>query len=323
MDRRAVLGAAIAFAVIRGAGRAQQPPVIGFLSSASQDTYGHIQAAFARGLNESFFVEGQNVTIEYLFAEGHYDRLPELAGNLVSRHVDVIIAGGSVTALAAKAATSTIPIVSNTGDDPVKLGLVQSLARPGGNVTGVTVFAHGLGTKRLELLHELLPKAKLIAMLVNPKNPNADRSASEVRAAGQAIGLAIHIARASSERESDPAFADIVRERADALIMDADPLFNSRRKQLVGLAASHAVPTIYDWREYAEAGGLMSYGTSLTEMYRQVGLYAGRILKGAKPGDLPVMQPTTFQLVVNLRTAKSIGLTIPPSLVVRADEVIE
>ena len=323
MDRRAVLGAGIALAITRGTGRAQRPSVIGFLSSASQETYGHIQAAFARGLNESGFVDGQNVTVEYLFAEGHYDRLPELAANVVNRHVDVIIAGGSATSLAAKAATSTIPIVTNTGDDPVKLGLVQSLARPGGNLTGVTVFAHGLGAKRLELLHELLPEAKLIAMLVNPKNPNADRSANEVREAGHAIGLAVYIASASSEGEFDAAFADIVRERADALVMDADPLFNSRRKQLAGLAATHAVPTIYDWREYVEAGGLMSYGTSLTEMYRQVGLYAGRILKGAKPGDLPILQPATFQLVVNLSTAKALGLTIPPSLLARANEVIE
>jgi ABC-type uncharacterized transport system substrate-binding protein len=300
-------------------------PVIGVLQSTSLAPNAHQVAALRRGLNESGFAEGRNVAIEFRWAEGHYDRLPALAAELVGRKVAVIVTGGGEpSALAAKAATSTIPIVFNVGGDPVKLGLVASLNRPGGNVTGVSRLTIELGPKRLELLRELVPKESAVAMLVNPNNPSSAAQVKGVQAAARGIVREIIVLTAGAEADLDAAFASLAQQRrAGALLVGTDPFFFGRRVQIAALAARHAIPTIYNVREYAEAGGLISYGINNSDMDRQVGVYAGRILKGAKPADLPVAQPTRFELVINLRTAKTLGITIPPSLQLRADQVIE
>jgi putative ABC transport system substrate-binding protein len=304
--------------------RAQQKamPVIGFLGTTSLDPNAPFMAAFRQGLSETGYAEGQNVAIEYLWAEGHYDRLPALAADLVGRKVDLIVAGGTTAVLAAKNATSTIPIVFNAGD-PVEFGLVASLARPGGNLTGVSMMNTELMAKRVELLSEMVPQARVIALLVNPDNPGAERIMREVPEAARAKGVQLQILKAGTESEIDAAFATLVQLHAGALVVQADPLFGRRREQLAVLASRHAIPAIYDWREFVAIGGLISYGPSRSAAIRQIGIYAGKILKGAKPADLPVQQPTTFELVVNLNTAKELGLTVPPSILARADEVIE
>jgi putative tryptophan/tyrosine transport system substrate-binding protein len=296
-------------------------PVIGFLGIGSPGPVAPSVAAFRQGLSETGYVEGQNVAIEYHWAEGSPDRLPALAADLVGRKVDVIVTqGGILPARAAKDATSTIPIVF-TGGDPVEQGLVASFARPGGNLTGFTFFLVELVPKRLELLSELVPKARVIALLVNPRTPNS--WLGEVQQAALTKGVQLPILKAGTESEIDAVFASLVELHAGALLIGPDPFFNDRREQLVALASRHALPTSYEWRESVVAGGLISYGPSLTAAYRQVGIYAGRILKGEKPADLPVQQPTTFELVVNPKTAKALGLTVPPSIPARADEVIE
>jgi putative ABC transport system substrate-binding protein len=305
--------------------RAQQKAMrlVGFLSSEGPDVFAPRAAVFRSGLGETGYVEGQNVTIEYRWGEGHFDRLPQLAADLVGHGVDVIVtSGGNVTALAAKNATSLIPIVFVAGADPVEEGLVASLAAPGGNLTGVTLFATELWGKRVELISEQAPEAKTLVQLVNPKWPGAERSTALVQEAARAKGRLLRILKASTESDIDTAFASLVDLQAGGLLV-GDPTYLSHREQIVALAARHAIPTIYDWREYVAAGGLMSYGTSLADTYRNVGVYVGKILKGAKPADLPVEQPTRFELVVNLKTAKALGLTVPPSILARADEVIE
>jgi len=302
--------------------RAQQNamPVIGYLHFGSPNL-APTPAVFLQGLSETGFVEGQNVAIEYRWAEGHYDRLPGLAADLVGRKVDLIAAIGPPPARAAKSATSTIPIVFAVGTDPVADELVASLARPGGNLTGVTNLAVELVPKRLDLLCELVPQARVIALLVNPNNPYTEPMIRGVQEAARAKGVQLQVVTASTESEIDTAFATLANVRA--LLVGDDVFFTSRRDQITALAASHAVPAIYQFREFTAAGGLMSYGSSLTALIRQLGVYAGRILKGAKPADLPVQQPTRFELVVNLKTAKALGLTVPQSILARADEVIE
>jgi ABC-type uncharacterized transport system substrate-binding protein len=317
-----LLGGAAAWPM---AARAQQSamPVVGVLHSASAADRARYIAAFLQGLKESGFVEDQNVTIEYRWAETQYDRLPQLAADLVRRQVTVIFAGSLPAVLAAKAATATVPIVFTVGGDPVKDGLVASLNRPGGNVTGVSLFFGELLAKRLGLLRELVPRAAVIGVLLNPDNPNAETRAADVQAAGRAIRQQIHVFKANSDSEIDKSFASFAQFGIVALLVVDDPFFQNRHLQLISLAARHAVPAIYDVRDYTAAGGLMSYGTSFADATRQVGIYAGRILKGAKPADLPVMQPTKFELSINLNAAKALGLTVPPGVLALADEVIE
>ena len=307
--------------------RAQQSamPVIGFLYPGSIDVIADRVRTFRQGLKDTGFIEGENVAIEYRWAEDQTERVPALVAEFVRRQVTVIAAvGGNIPALAAKTATSTIPIVFAVGEDPVGLGLVASIARPGGNLTGINFLAAELHAKRLELLREVVPGAVRLAVLINPGNAvNAETTLRDVRAAARAVGLQMQIIRASTGREIDAAFATMARERPDALLVGGDPFFNSRRVQLALLAARHAISAAYASREYVEAGGLMSYGPNFLDVYRQVGVYVGRILKGAKPADLPVVQSSKFELVINAQTARVLGHTIPPSVLARADEVIE
>lgn len=307
------------------ASRAQQPalPVIGYLANAAPVGFATFVAAFRRGLSEMGYVEGENVAIEYRWAEGQPDRLPGFAADLVRRRVAAIMAtGGSAPALAAKAATTTIPIVFTGGSDPVTLGLVASLGRPGGNATGVVNIASVLTAKRLQLLRELVPTATMIAVLLNPANPDAKTQVREVEDAARAIGQQLHVVTASHERDFDPAFEAAVQKRAGGFFVTGDPLFTTRRTQLAGLAAKHAVPASYPFRDLVVAGGLMSYGANLPDVHRQAGVYIGRILKGAKPAEMPVLQPTKFDLVINARTAKALGIRIPQEMLIFA-EVIE
>jgi putative tryptophan/tyrosine transport system substrate-binding protein len=316
-------GAAVAWPL---AARAQQAamPVVGYLSSRSPDDTTHLLAGFRQGLADGGFVEHQNVTIEYRWALGQYDHLPALATELTRLPVVVVVStGGEPAALAAKAATSTIPIVFGTGTDPVKAGLVASYNRPGGNATGINFQTVDMEAKRLGLLHELMPQAKNIAFLYNPKFAAAEGQLHDVREAARTLGLQINALHASTDDEINAAFRTMVQQQTAALILAADPFFDTRRSQLVVLAAYNILPAIYQFREYAAAGGLMSYGIDAVDAYRQIGIYAARILKGARPVDLPVMQPTKFELVINLKTAKTLGLAVPDTLLARADEVIE
>ena len=317
----AALGGAAAWPL---AARAQQPtmPVVGFANAGSSDP--PLAAAFRKGLNEAGYFEGQNVTVEYHWLEGQFDRLPALMADLVRRRVDVIATpAGNYAAQVAKAATTTIPIVFGVGEDPVKLDLVASLARPGGNLTGINFFASELDAKRLQLLHELVPKAVRIAVLVNPANPATESAQRDMPDAARALGLQIQVLKASTKSEIEAAFATLVRDRADALHVAGDTFFTSRRVQFATLAASYRIPAIYPSREAVEAGGLMGYSADRVDMWRQVGAYTGQILKGANPVDLPVVQPTKFELVINMQTARALGLDVPPTLLARADEVIE
>jgi ABC-type uncharacterized transport system substrate-binding protein len=327
MGRRefvALIGSAASWPVVA---RAQQlaMPVIGFLNSASAGPWTHLVAAFRSGLKEMGYVEGQNVAIEFRWAEGQFDRLPRLAADLVSRQVAVLVAaGGDPVALAAKGATHTIPVIFHMGEDPIALGLVASFNRPGGNVTGLTLFHIAVAGKRLELLLELVPAAALIGLLVHPGAPTiAENEVRSVQSAAAVLGRQVRILSASNEAQIEEAFAAAAQQRIAGLIISGDAFFTNRRNQVATLAARYTIPTIYAWREYVAAGGLLSYGNSLTDGYRRVGVYAGRVLKGEKPADMPVMQPTKFELAINLKTAKALGLTIPQTLLVAADEVIE
>lgn len=307
---------------------AQQPaamPVIGFLGATSPASYAAFVGGFQLGLKQAGFVDTENVAVVYRWAEGAYDRLPALAADLVSRRVSVILAtGGLTSALAAKRATATIPIVFTLGSDPVKFGLVASLNRPGGNITGVTLLTYLLDAKRVELMHELVPGASAVALLVNPNSPaQAEAQYADVEAAARKFGQRLVILNASTEGELDAAFASIVESKATALLVSSDPFFLSRRDQLVALVTRQGIPAIYEWRQFAEAGGLMSYGIDLVDAYRQAGVYVGKILQGAKPADLPVLQPTKFEFVINLKAAKTLGLTVPNTLLVASDTVIE
>jgi putative ABC transport system substrate-binding protein len=316
-------GAAVAWPL---AARAQQPalPVVAFIRDGSADASARFAAAFRKGLNEAGYVEGQNVTVEYHWLAGQYDRLPALAADLVRRQVAVIVTPGMVPTRAAKTATATIPIVFSVGEDPVQLGLVASLARPGGNATGINFFTQEVLAKRLRLLHDLIPKAVRIAVLLNPGNPSvAKATLREVREAAPTMGLKVEILNAATIGEIDAAFATLARDRPDALLVAADAFFLSRRVQIATLEMRHRIPTAYAVREFAEAGGLMSYGSNFADTFRQVGVYAGSILKGAKPADLPVLQSTAFEFVINLQTARALGIEVPPGLLSIADEVIE
>jgi putative ABC transport system substrate-binding protein len=297
-------------------------PVLGFLSGQSSGEAASAVSAFRQGFGDLGYAEGRNVIIEYRWAEGRYDRLPALAADLVARRVSLIAAVGG-SEVSAKSATATIPIVFTTRGDPVELGLVASLNHPGANVTGVTLLASDLGAKRLGLLRQFAPNANVVAMLMNPDYPSTEAEVRDVRAAARSLGMQINVVNASTSREIDAAFATLGRERPEALFIGGDPFLLSRREQLVPLATSHALPAIYPQREYVDAGGLMSYGTSVTDGYRQAGAYAAKILAGAKPASLPVLQPTKFDLIINLNAAKTLGLTMPPTLLATADEVIE
>jgi putative tryptophan/tyrosine transport system substrate-binding protein len=307
------------------AARAQPAmPMVGFLNSESPDLFAYLARAFHQGLSQSGYVEGENVAIEYRWANGQYDRLPALVADLIGRQVAVLAANSPAPVMAAKAATTTIPIVFATGYDPVAAGLVASLARPGGNLTGVTSLTAEVGPKRVELLHELVPTAASIALLVNPAAVAIRETIStDLQAAARKLGLQVHVLHASAERDFDAVFATLAHLRPGGLVIGSDPFFNSQSERLAALALHHAVPAVYQYREFAAAGGLMSYGGSLTDMYRQVGGHTGRILKGEKPADLPVQQTTKVELVINLKTARALGLDVPPTLLARADEVIE
>jgi putative ABC transport system substrate-binding protein len=307
------------------AARAQHAamPVMGYLNSRSRDTDTPFLAGFHRGLNETGYVEGQNVVVEYRWAEGQYDRLPALATDLVRRRVTVMAATSTPAALAARAATSTIPIVFTSAADPIAVGLVDSLSRPSGNVTGVNVYLSDLGAKRLELLRQLAPNAAAIGLLVNPNFPDAESQSKDMEEAARKLGQKVHVANANSEGDLNRAFATFIELKADAVFVSLDAFFLSRRDQLVGLAMRHKIPSIYFAREFVSAGGLMSYGSDIADAYRQAGVYTSRILKGAKPADLPVLRPTKFELIINTTTAKALGLSIPDKLLALADEVLE
>jgi putative tryptophan/tyrosine transport system substrate-binding protein len=298
-------------------------PVIGYLEGASREQFTDLIPAFRRGLSETGYIDGQNVRIEYRWAEGSYDRLPALTAELVRARAVLIFTTAFISAQAAKAVTTSIPIVFVSGPDPVQLGLVESLNRPGGNLTGVTLFTSMVEAKRLQLLHEVLPATTTFAFIVNPSNSRADFDIQEMETAARDLGGQIIVVKAGADHDFEAAFAALAKRPIQALVIGGDPFFNSHAQRLVALASHYAIPTIYPLHEYAAFGGLMSYGSSISDAYRQAGIYAGRILKGAKPADLPVMQPTKFELVINLKTAKTLGLTVPPTLLSRADEVIE
>ena len=327
MKRREFLrlaGGAVAMGPLSARAQQSAMPVIGFLSSRFPDESAGVAAAFRQGLAEAGYVVGQNVAIEYRWAEGQYDRLPALAAELVSQRVSVILtAGGPPAAFAAKAATTTIPVIFSAAPDPVRLGLVASLSRPGGNITGMGVFTATLGAKGIELLKQLVPTASQMAYLVNPSNPSAEIEANEVLGAAKAIGIALQVFKASTDDELDAAFQAMGTLRADGLAVAGESFFDSRRQKIVALAARFKIPTAYAWRENVALGGLLSYGTSLTDSYRRAGIYTGRVLKGEKPSDLPVMQPTRFELAINLKTAATLDVTVPPTLLTLADEIIE
>jgi ABC-type uncharacterized transport system substrate-binding protein len=323
MRRRELIALLGATATWPLAARAQQPmPVVGFLNSASPGPYARFVAGFRQGLSETGYIEGQNVTIEYRWAEDQYDRLPGMAADLVRRQV-AVIAANTPAAPAAKGATATIPIVFMIGSDPVQAGLVASLNRPGGNLTGVTTLGVEVGPKRLELLHELVPTATVIALLVNPTNPVTETLSKDTQAAARTLGLQLHVLHARIESDFDPIFATLAQLRAGALVIGTDAFFISRSNQLATLTIRHAVPAIFQYRAFAAAGGLISYGGNLTDSYRQTGIYTGRILKGEKPADLSVQQATKVELIINLKTAKALGIEVPPGLLSIADEVIE
>jgi putative ABC transport system substrate-binding protein len=325
MRRRAFIAGLAGTAALPLAVRAQSAiPVVGFLDSRSPDALTDRLRGFRQGLKDTGYIEGENATIVYRWAEGQNDRLPELAAELVHRQVKVIASsGGLAPVLAAKAATTAIPVVFLSADDPVGRGLVASLARPGGNLTGINFFNNELGAKQLELLRELVPAATHVAVLANPANATMTQVTSDLEAAARSLGLQIQVVHADTSREIDAAFATVARQRSDALFVSGDPFFNARRVQLALLAGRHGIPAIYSGREYAEAGGLMSYGSDIADAYRQLGVYAGRVLKGEKPAEMPVTQATKFELVINAQTARMLGITVPPGLLARADEVIE
>jgi ABC-type uncharacterized transport system substrate-binding protein len=321
---RLLSGAAAAWPLVA---RAQQPdriPVIGFLSSRSPGESGGAVAAFGRGLAEAGFAEGRNAVIAFRWAEGHYERLPALAADLITSRANILVAaGGTPSLLAATAATPSIPIVFTAVADPVRLGFVASFNRPGGNITGISLFNNILSMKRIGLLHELVPMADVVAMLINPKSPILEEDFEPVQETARSLGLTIHVLNASTDRDLDVVFDALPRLRIRGLALQGEPFFDSRRHRIIELAERQAIPTIYAWREYVAAGGLMSYGTNLTDNYRQAGIYVGRVLKGESPAEMPIVRPTKFELVINLKTAKALGLEVPPSLLARADEVIE